>query len=159
MTRLLPLATTFLALLCSLQPIHIPGYPAVAPAFVLMTAYHWTIYRPDLLPAAGLFAVGTAQDLLSGELIGVTPILLLLVRLIVLGGRRHFVNRSFPFIWAGFALLAAAAMVFLWALHSLFAFQMLDFRVTVFRAVLTASVFPIASWLLGRSQRALLNPG
>jgi rod shape-determining protein MreD len=157
MTRLLPFATTVLAMLCALQPIHLPGYPPVAPAFVLMAAYHWTIYRPDLLPAAGLFAVGTAQDLLSGELIGVTAILLLLARLVVLGGRCHFVNRSFPFVWAGFALLTAGAMLFLWALHSLFALQMLDFRVTAFRAVLTVSLFPIASYLLGRSQRALLG--
>ena len=157
MTRLLPFATTVLAMLCALQPIHIPGCPAVAPAFVLMAAYHWTIYRPDLLPAPGLFAVGTAQDLLSGELTGVTAILLLLARLIVLGGRRHFVNRSFAFVWAGFALLTAGAMIFLWALHSVFAAQLLDFRVAVFRAVLTISLFPIASDLLGRSQRALLG--
>jgi len=122
-----------------------------------MAAYHWTIYRPDLLPAVGLFVAGTAQDLLSGGLIGVTPMVLLIIRLIVLGGRRHFVNRSFPFLWAGFTLLTAGAMLLLWALHSLFALQMLDFRATVFRAVLTVSLFPIASYLLGRSQRALLG--
>jgi rod shape-determining protein MreD len=156
-TRLLPFATTVLAMLCGLQPVHIPGYAPVVPAFALMAAYHWTIYRPDLLPAAGLFAVGMAQDLLSGELIGLTGMLLLLTRLIVLRGRRHFVNRSFAFLWAGFSLLTTGAMIFLWALHSLFAAQLLDLRVAAFRAVLTVSLFPIASYLLGRAQRALLG--
>jgi rod shape-determining protein MreD len=159
MTSLLPVATTVLAVLFAIQPIHIPGYAAVTPAFVLMAAYHWTIYRPDLLPAAALFIVGTIQDLLSGGLLGVTALLLLLARAIVLSQRRHFVNRPFPVLWAGFTLLTAAAMFFLWTLHSLLAAELLDFRGAVFRAVLTVSLFPVASFLLGRSQRALMGAG
>src|SRR5262245_58014810 len=105
MERLLPVTTMVLAMLVSIQPIHIPGYAAVAPAFTLMVAYHWTIYRPDLLPALALFIVGMVQDLLSGALPGVTALTLLLTRAILLGQRCHFVNRPFPFIWAGFTTL------------------------------------------------------
>jgi rod shape-determining protein MreD len=158
MERLLPAATVVLAMLVSLQPIHIPGYAAVAPAFTLMAVYHWTIYRPDLLPALALFVVGTVQDLLSGALPGVTALtLLLLARTVLLGQRRHFVNRPFPFIWAGFTILSASAMLFLRVLNSLLASEMLDFRSTVFRAVLTISLYPVASFLLGRSRRTLLG--
>jgi rod shape-determining protein MreD len=157
MERLLPVTTMVLAMLVSLQPIHIPGYAAVAPAFTLMAVYHWTIYRPDLLPALALFIVGTAQDLLSGALPGVTALSLLLTRTILLGQRRHFVDRPFPFIWAGFTILSVGAMFFLWALHSLLAAELLDFRSTVFRAVLTISLYPVASFLLGRSRRTLLG--
>lgn len=144
-------------MLLSIQPTHIPGYTAVTPAFALMAAYHWTIYRPDLLPAAAIFVIGTMQDLLSGGLVGETALVLLLARTIVLRQRRRFVNRPFPFVWAGFMLLAAGAMVFQWALHSLLAAQLLDFSAAVFRTVLTVSFFPAASFLLGRSQRALLG--
>ena len=159
MTRLLPVATTVLAALLSIQPIHIPGYAAVTPAFALMAVYHWTIYRPELLPAAALFLIGAGQDLLSGGLVGVTALVLVLARAIVLGQRRHFVNRPFPFVWAGFMLLAAGTMLCLWLLHSLLAAQLLDFGAAVFRAVLTVSLYPAASFLLGRSQRALLGAG
>jgi rod shape-determining protein MreD len=157
--RLLPAATTVLAMLLSIQPIHISGYAAVTPAFALMAAYHWTIYRPQLLPAAALFVIGTIQDLLSGGLVGATALVLVLARAIVLGQRRHFVNRSFRFVWARFMLLAAGATLFLWVLHSLFAAQLLDFRAAVIGAALTVSLFPAASFLLGRSQRALLGAG
>lgn len=157
MERLLPVATVVLAMLVSLQPIHIPGYAAVAPAFTLMAVYHWTIYRPDLLPALALFIVGTVQDLLSGALPGVTALTLLLARTVLLGQRRQFVNRPFPFSWAGFTILSASAMLFLWALNSLLASEMLDFRSTVFCAVLTISLYPVASFLLGRSRRTLLG--
>ena len=67
-----------------------PGYAALAPAFTLMAVYHWTIYRPDLLPPIGLFAIGLAQDLLTGAPIGVGALMLLLARGAVLRYRRLF---------------------------------------------------------------------
>ncbi len=159
MARLIPVATTVLAMLLSIQPLNIPGYAAVTPAFTLMAVYHWAIYRPDLLPALALFIIGTLQDLLSGGLPGVTALLLLLSYAVVMRQRQHFVNRPFPFVWAGFTVLTCGAMLLLWILHSLLAAELLDFRSTVFRAVLTISVFPVASYLLGRTQRALMSAG
>jgi rod shape-determining protein MreD len=159
MASLLPVATTVLAMILSLQPIHIRGYAALTPAFTLMAAYHWTLYRPDLLSASALFTIGIIQDLLSGGVPGVTALLLLLGRVVVLQQRHHFLNRPFPFVWAGFTMLAGGAMLFLWTLHSLLAGELLDFRGMAFRAVLTISVFPVASFLLGRSQRALMRTG
>ncbi len=157
MINVLPIATTVLAALLSIEPLHLVGYAALTPAFTLMATYHWTIYRPDLLPVLSLFLIGTIQDLLSGGLPGVTAVTLLLARAIVLPHRHYFVDRRFPFIWAGFTLLTGGAMLFLWALHSMLAAELLDLRGPVLRAVLTIAVFPIASFLLGRSQRALIG--
>jgi len=157
--RLLPVATLAAAALMSILPVHIAGYAALVPAFTLMATYHWTVYRPDLLPAPALFAVGLAEDLLAGAPLGVTPLVLLLARALVLQRRRYFVGRPFPFVWSGFTLLTAVALGFLWALHCLFAVAVVDFRSTVFRAVLTISLFPAASFLLGRSQRAVMGAG
>src|SRR6516225_1559267 len=115
--RLLPIATTLLATVISIQPAHIPGYAALTPAFTLMTVSHWRIYWPDLLPPFGLFLVGITQDLLTGVPPGVTALALLLARAVVLRHRRHFVNRLFPFVWAGFTMVTGGAMLFLWTLH------------------------------------------
>ena len=104
-----------------------------------------------------MFFIGTIQDLLSGGLLGVTAVTLLLTRAIVLPYRRYFVDRLFPMIWAGFALLTGGAMLFSWVLHSILAAELLDLRGPVLRAVLTIAAFPIASFLLGRSQRALVG--
>jgi rod shape-determining protein MreD len=157
MINVLPIATTVLAALLSIEPVHLDRYAALTPGFTLMAAYHWTIYRPDLLPALALFLIGTIQDLLSSGLPGETAVTLLLARAIVLPHRNYFGDRRFPFIWAGFTLLTGGAMLFSWALHSMFAAELLDLRGPVLRAVLTVSVFPIASFLLGRSQRALIG--
>ena len=88
-----------------------------------------------------------------------TALVLLLARAVVLRQRRHFVNRPFPFVWAGFTVLSGGAMLFLWALYCLLGGVVADFRGTVFRAVLTISMFPIASFLLGRAQRTLMGAG
>jgi rod shape-determining protein MreD len=159
MINVLPIATTVLAALLSIEPLHLDGYAALTPAFTLMATYHWTIYRPNLLPAPWLFLIGTIQDLLSGGLPGVTAVTLLLARGIVLPHRLYFVDRPFPFTWAGFTLLTGGAVLFSWALHSLLAAELLDLRGPVLRAVLTIAVFPIASFLLGGSQRALMGAG
>jgi rod shape-determining protein MreD len=156
---LLPAASTAFAMLLSIQPVHLAGYSALAPAFTLMAVYHWTVYRPDLLPPLLLFTIGAIQDLLCGGTPGVTALLLLLTRPILLGARRHFVGRPFPFVWAGFTLLTGGAMLFSWALQSLLTGQLIEFRSVVFRGVLTVSIFPIASFLLGRSQRAAMGVG
>jgi len=157
--RILPVATTLLAAVISVLPLRIPGYAALTPVFTLMAAYHWTIYRPDLLPPLALFAIGLTEDLLAGAPIGASAMLLLLARTAVLGQRRYFVNRTFPFVWAGFTLLTIAAMLGLWALHCVLDLTLLDFRNTVIRAVLTIAIFPLASFLLGRTQRAMMGAG
>jgi len=157
LARLLPIATTIIAAVIAIMPMRIPGYAALTPAFALMAVYHWTIYRPGLLPAGGLFVIGFAEDLLTGGPVGVNALLLLLARAAVLRQRRHFINRGFPFVWSGFTLLAMAAMLGLWTLHCLLQISLSGFRTTVFRTVLTIAIFPAASFALGRSQRALMG--
>src|SRR5262245_59913464 len=118
--------TTLMAMVISIQPVPIPGYAAVAPAFSLMAVYHWTIYRPKLLPPVSLFLIGVTQDLLTGALPGVTALILLLTRAMVLRLRRYFVDRSFPFVWTGFTMLTGGATLLLWVVHCLLERGLID---------------------------------
>jgi len=155
--RLVPILTTIIAAILAILPLRIPGYAALTPALALMAVYHWTIYRPDLLPAFALFAIGIGEDLLAGSLVGIGALTLLVTRAAVLQSRRLFVGRTFPFVWAGFTLVAGGALLGLWALHCLLEFSFINPRNTVFRMVLTIAAFPAASFLLGRTQRALID--
>jgi rod shape-determining protein MreD len=155
--RLVPIATMLVAVIATILPVRVPGYAALTPAFTLMAVYHWTIYRPDLLPPLALFGVGLAEDLLTGAPVGVGALILLIARAAVLQYRRYFVNRAFPFVWSGFTLLAGIAMLALWALHCAIELSILDLRNTIFRTVVTIAMFPVASFLLGRAQRGLMG--
>lgn len=157
--RLLPVATTALAALLSILPLRLPGYAAVTPAFLVMAAYHWTIYRPHLLPPFALFIIGATYDILTGGLLGVTSLSLLLARAVVLRYRRWFDDRAFAYVWSGFAVLTGGLILMLWMLHSVLELRLVDFRSSIFRAVLTISLFPVVSFVLGRTQRTLMNAG
>lgn len=157
--RLLPITSLLLASLLSPLPLPLPGSMALSPALALMVTYHWTLYRPELLPAPALFAVGMLEDLLSGGLPGVTALMLVLCREAVRCQRRRFVDRPFGFLWSGFAVVAGTAMAFAWGVCALCDLALLDIRDTLFRAVLTVALFPAASFVLGRAQRALMGAG
>jgi rod shape-determining protein MreD len=155
--RFLPVATVALAALIGLLPLPVPGYAALTPAFALMAVYHWSVYRPDLLPPSALFAIGMAQDLVGGATLPASALMLLLARAAVLRVRRYFIGQSFPFVWAGFAVLAMAAMLGLWALHCILQLSLFDLRTAIIRAALSVTLFPAASLVLARGQRALIG--
>jgi rod shape-determining protein MreD len=157
--KIVPIGTALCLAFLSVLPLRIPGYAAVTPAFALMAVYHWTIYRPELLPAVAVFGIGLAVDLLSGAPLGVASLTLVLARTLVMRQRHFFVNKLFPFVWMGFTLLAGVVMAFLWALGSLLNNFLLDPRAAAFQCVLTVACFPAVSYVLMRLQRTLLVGG
>jgi rod shape-determining protein MreD len=154
--RFIPTLATLVLAMLSVLPLRFPNYAAVAPLLVLAGIFYWTIYRPDLLPPTAVFLCGFVLDLLTGGPLGVSPLVFLLARVVVLPQRRFFVDRLFPFIWGGFTLLAAGAIAFLWVLGSMFTGFMLDMRAASLQWVLTVACFPAVGYLLMRVQRAFV---
>lgn len=156
--RLTPFVTTLFFVLVSVVPLQIPGFAAVTPSFALMAVFHWTCYRPDLMPLSLVFLLGLLLDLLNGTpYVGISALLLLLVRTAVLTQRRHFVNRDFPVLWLGFLVIAAGNFALSWLVISLMHMAVLGVRPFVFQAVLTVACFPVGSYLLVRAHRAFLR--
>ncbi len=155
--KLVPFAATVLFAIASVVPLQIPGLAVVTPAFALMAVYHWTIYRPELLPPVGVFVVGLLVDFLNGTpYVGLSALTLLLARSLVLSQRRIFANRLFPVVWAGFLVVASGALALQWAAVSVLHGAALGLRPFVFQDVMTVTLFPLGSYFLGRTQRAVL---
>jgi len=157
---LVPTLLTFLLAILSAVPLGIPAYTAVTPSFLLMSVYHWTLYRPEQLSYAALFLIGLFFDLLTsapGTTVGLTPLILLLARWAVLSNRRNFVARGFPFVWSGFAALVAVAATVQWILASLLTLRLMEAHSALFQAVLTVGLFPAATLLFARVQRLTMG--
>lgn len=155
--RTVPFVTTLLCACLAVVPLNLPGFSVVMPAFALMAVFHWTVYRPDLLPLSAVFVIGVLQDLVNGTpYVGLSSLILLLARSAVMGQRKLFVNRNFTIVWLGFLALAAAAFLLIWALVSLLHGATLDLRPFLFQAVLTVACYPVASYALARLHRAFL---
>lgn len=154
--RIVPGTTTILFALLSLLPFHVPSFGSIAPGLALMAVFHWTIYRPDLLPLSVIFFTGLLLDLLNGTpYVGLSALVLLLVRTAVLSQRRMFIHRPFSVVWLGFLGVAVGALAFEWAFVSLMQVQLLIPRPFVFQTLVTAACFPIGSYILVLAHRAM----
>jgi len=156
--RVVPVISTFVFVVVSVIPLHLPGFAAVSPSFALMAVYHWTVYRPDLLPQGAVFVLGLLLDLLTGTpYLGTSALTLLIARTAVLMVRRHFVNHDFTVLWLGFLGIAAGVFIFTWALVGILSGHMLDARPVAFEAALTVAAYPVGSTVLVRLHRAFLR--
>ena len=116
--RLVPFLTGVLFAFFSIVPLNLPGFAVVMPAFALMAVFHWTIYRPDLLPLSAVFVIGLLLDLLNGTpYVGLSSLVFLLARAAVMSQRKFFVNRTFTVVWLGFLVLAIGVFVLSWAIR------------------------------------------
>ena len=155
--RLVPFLTTVLFAFLSIVPLNLPGFAVVMPAFALMAVFHWTVYRPDLLPWSAVFVTGLLLDLLNGTpYVGLSALVLLIARAAVMAQRKYFVNRNFTIVWLGFLVLAIGVFLLSWTLVCAVRGALIDLRPFIFQAVLTIACYPAASYVLARLQRAFL---
>lgn len=158
--RLVTIPTTALLALVSAVPLQLSGLATVTPQLVLIALFHWTLYVPQALPYWVLFLLGVVIDLLTsveGASFGLSALVLLLARWVLLHNRRRFVGQGFPILWAGFAVLAAAAALLTWSVTSLFTLRVIDPRAFLFQTLLTVALFPPVTRVLAWLQRALPN--
>ena len=86
-------------------------------------------------------------------MVGLSPLVFLLVRSVVLDQRRFFAGKSFPIVWWGFAVAAIVTDTAFWAGGSALGGAVLEPRSFAFQAVLTIAFFPILTLLFARIQR------
>ena len=156
--NLSPLVLTLMLVILGMLPVHVEGIGVVLPALSLMAVYYWSIFRPDLMPVAAVFAVGLFQDILSGIPLGVHALVFVLVRTAVMSKRRFFLGHSFVTIWWGFALLGAGALALTWEIVSLLNGTLFNPSAVAFQYLLTLALFPCFAWIFTQVQKVLVRP-
>lgn len=152
---LAPLACALVAVLVDVLPLPGPGLEQVSSFSTLAVVYFWSVYRPDLFTAGAAFATGLVYDALVGLPLGLSSLLLLLVRHLVVTQQRFFLARSFPVIWACFVLLAPAIAMLRWLIVSLWWWHPFALPPLLMELVLTIALYPLASWLLSQVHNRL----
>ena len=150
-----------LAMIFILSVVSVPYPLAVffqAP-LLLMAIYYWSVYRPTLLPPWLVFAIGLLLDLITGmPYLGLSAILFLLGRIVVVDQRRFLTGQSFMVIWMGFAALAALFHIFQWSMSCLLSLQWMPVRDFVSSYVLGIVLFPVLYLFLHLSHKILPAP-
>jgi rod shape-determining protein MreD len=153
-----PFAMSLVLVLLSVLPVPAPGYTAIAPAFALMSLYHWAIYRPNLMPFPAVFAIGLLHDLLTGAPVGLFALVFLTVYGVALTQRRFIAGKSFLIYWLGFAIVTSGGALESWILACLWHLRVLDPDPVVFQYLLSVGTFPLLAWVFLKWQQNVLAP-
>ncbi|MDH5187401.1 MAG: rod shape-determining protein MreD [Rhodospirillaceae bacterium] len=153
---LTPFVITALLIVINAIPTRIPEFAYIAPVLPFMAIYHWSIYRPDLLPAWAVFLAGLLQDALVGTPFGVSSLVFLAVHLVVLSQHVFFTGKSFAVVWIGFSMVSGAAFIMTWLLVSVYFGQSTGLMGMFFQYLVTLGTFPVLTWLLMLWQQKIL---
>lgn len=152
----IPLLATFAAVILNVVPLRLPDYAPLAPGFVLMAVFYWTVHRPDLMRPWAVFMVGILDDILSGSPLGVNSLMLLFVHWAIVAQHRVFRGKSFVLIWFAFALVALGAKLLLAVVAFAIGYGFPDPVVMLVQYTLTLALYPPLALIMGRAQRVFL---
>jgi len=155
---LAPPLTGIILVLVTATPLYFSHVGTVMPQLAEIAVFFWTIYRPDLMSYGAAFAIGVVADLVTGAPLGVTALILVVVRRVVLAQRRATLGKPFHILWFSFAMIALPAALLGWLVGSLYTFHALSILNVLVQAALTIVVFPPVAWLLTRCQVLLPMP-
>ncbi len=154
--HLVPMGSSILLLLFTVTPSRIPDFSVIMPMIPVMCVYYWSIYRPDLVSAHGVFFLGLLYDCLGMFPIGLHALVFLLVHGVVLSSRRFLLEGSLMVMWSVFATIAAGVYFFLWIGTALL-HGMAPIKAVFFSYIMTVALYPLINWGLARLQVALLR--
>jgi len=156
--RAFPAVSTALLLLILAAPLGLPGQAQLQCAAGLACVFFWSVYRPDSMPPAAVFALGLLADLLSLAPPGITVLVLLAAHGIAVRFRRFLAAQGFLVVWLAFVAVAAGAAGLAWALTSVLTFRLLPIGPALLQFGLTAGFYPALATIFIRAHRGLANP-
>jgi rod shape-determining protein MreD len=154
---LLPASLLLLLVLLQAVPWRVPQLAGVMPLFPMVGVYYWSLYRPDLMVPSLVFGIGLVNDIVLGAPVGVSSLMFLAVHGMTVSQRRFFHGKSFLLIWAGFALLAAGAMMLQFLLSWLLFRSVPRGEALAVEYVMTVCCYPLLSWPFSRLQLVWLR--
>lgn len=146
---LLPFISCILLVLIMVQSFKVENVTNLMPFLTLIAVYQWSVYVPKSMPPIAVFLIGILQDILSGGPLGMTALLLLSVRLIVLGQGGKLLGRDFLFNWLMFLLISFAYAILSWLIVSFYFNTWQSIWFVLGQAIITVGFFPVIFLLFG----------
>lgn len=153
---ILPFVSGLLLVLLMLVQFNISAIENIFPFLSLIAIYYWSIFKPKLMPVSIVFLLGLLQDILSGGPLGMTALLLILVRVFVLSQGRRFLEREFLFSWLVFIFVSLAYGALVWLVASVYLKETQNIWNAMGQSTLTIMIFPAIVWPLGWLRRLLV---
>lgn len=126
---------------------------------LLMSIFHWSLFRPKLVPHYFAFLIGLAFDIFSGMPLGLNALLFVVVQWFVKGQRHVLTGQSFMALWVGFAMVLGPALLIEWLVMSVFFDVTFNVMIPLSSYGVGLCVFPFALFILSFVQKTLPQQG
>lgn len=83
-------------------------FSGIVPSAAIAGVFFWSVFYPVSLPYSAIFLLGLLEDVQLGFPLGISSLLLMLLRALIIWRRRFFTQHLFWAIWGGFVLLSGA---------------------------------------------------
>lgn len=140
---LVPGICTVLLLLLSLTPIGLSGMALFPIDVCLISIYYWAIFRPAALPFWFVFLLGIVRDALMGMPLGLSSLIFILFRLVVLSQQRYLIKETFWATWAGFGIVAIPTLTVQWLLASAYVREVQPLMPAIMQWIFTFGLYPV----------------
>ena len=157
LARATPFLLGILLAIVPMMPYGAPELSYVMPSLTLMTVYFWAYQRPDLMPASAVFVIGLWQDVLYGGPMGLTSLILVLVRELLVNQRRTLIGKPFLVAWMGFAIIVAGTLLLSWVLASWWHWSVIAVPPFIAHLALTITLYPVFAALFAGLLRGLFD--
>jgi rod shape-determining protein MreD len=155
--QLLPASLVILLILLQAVPWRMPQLAGVVPMLPMIGIYYWSLYRPDLLVPSVAFGTGLVNDIVLGTPLGISSLVYLAMQGMTAAQRRFFHGKSFVVVWAGFATLAAGAILIEMVLSSVLFGRVPLAKGLLIEYLMTVFCYPLPSWLFSKLQLSWLR--
>lgn len=154
---ILPFASTLVMVLLMQLQYSLFFLDNLFPFLSLAAVYYWCIFKPHLMPVTVVFFLGLLQDILSGGPLGMTALLLLVVRIFVVQQGSRFLEQEFLFNWLVFIIVALIFGLATWAIASIYLTESQNYWNSFGQSMLTIGIFPIVVLVLGWVRKLLVT--
>ncbi len=137
-----PLIFSFLVIIFSYAPLHIPNLFFVKPPFILIIIYCWAVNYCDEFSYGSVILCGLLEDVFDASFLGVNTLCYLLFFHFTIINRKYIAKKEFIYNWIGFAFLSLLTMTLKWLLVSINYSRIIDFSSTWFSWVILILLFP-----------------
>ncbi|WP_300541318.1 rod shape-determining protein MreD [Maricaulis sp.] len=145
--------TVLAALIVQAAPTRLIDGITVMPTWPLMAIFLWSGLRPQFMPPVAVFAIGLAQDLLTGAPMGVWALSYLIAIAVFRFRGEDGMPRDLPPVFARFAATLLLAHAIAFAAGSFALEQMADLQPLIIEIVATILMFPLIAYLVLRRRR------
>ena len=141
---MLPGIATLILFTLILLPVGMAGMADFPPHITLISIYYWTIFYPAAMPYWFVFLLGIVVDSMHGDPLGVSSLVYLVFRFLVLVQQRLLSRETFVALWFSFGFALAIILLIYWLVLTIYHGVALPLLPAVMQWAFTFGVYPLA---------------